>query len=87
MRKLLFLLLTAALALPMTAQLTAPRKALFPVNRNEVVTSTPLQINDWGTVKMNREMKPTFSCDFDTQEQIDAWTNIDNDGDGYAWET
>ncbi len=87
MRKLLFLLLTAALALPMTAQLTAPRKALFPANRNEVVTSTPLQINDWGTVKMNREMKPTFSCDFDTQEQIDAWTNIDNDGDGYAWET
>ncbi len=87
MRKLLFLLLTAALALPMTAQLTAPRKALFPVNRNEVVTSTPLQINDWGTVKMNRVMKPTFSCDFETQEQIDAWTNIDNDGDGYAWET
>ena len=87
MRKLLFLLLTAALALPMTAQLTAPRKALFPANRNEVVTSTPLQINDWGTVKMNREMKPFFSCDFETQEQIDAWTNIDNDGDGYAWET
>ena len=60
------------MALPMTAQRTAPRKALFTANRNEVVTSTPLQINDWGTVKMNRVMKPTFSCDFETQEQIDA---------------
>ena len=88
MKKLLFFLLTAALALPMTAQRTALTKSERSFDRDEVVTSSPLQIKGWNTspsVKLNRA--GTISWDFETQAEIDEWTIIDNDGDGYAWES
>ena len=81
MKKSLFVLLMAALALPMMAQYASKAEALNGMNRDKVLTSTPLKAFD-GKLNMRAVAE---SWTFETVEEIDAWQTIDADGDGYTW--
>ena len=86
--KKLVLLLMAALALPVMAQMTATKSQdMRTTDRNEMVNIVPMKATVWGqipTVDKNRGEKTVW--DFETQEQLDMWTSFDSDGDSYGWE-
>ena len=80
MKKLLFVLLTAALALPMMAQMNAARKVVN-MDRDQVVVTTPIS-SDWSAISKRAGMT---TWDFSTEDQLDGWMALDNDGDGVNW--
>ncbi|MBR5169039.1 MAG: choice-of-anchor J domain-containing protein [Muribaculaceae bacterium] len=89
MKKFLFVLLVAALALPMMAQKTAVSKAL-PFDRNSVpeLKVAPLKAFDMNMhprATMLRAEEVLYSWDFETDDQLNDWMIYDADGDGLNW--
>ena len=80
----------AVLALPMMAQKTAATKA--DVLRQSIDrtfdkgTIKPLKAFDW-TFKTPLRGQTTYVWDFEDDADYDGWMSLDNDGDGYGWET
>ena len=87
MKKFLFVLLTVALALPMTAQIIpAKRSGLDRVDRAlDTKVLQPVKAFD-GTVNMPLRAMDTYVWDFETDEDFEGWSAYDADGDGYSWE-
>ena len=87
MKKFLFVLLTVALALPMTAQIIpAKRSGLDRVDRAlDTKVLQPVKAFD-GTVNMPLRAMDTYVWDFETEEDFEGWSTYDADGDGYGWE-
>ena len=90
MKKFLFVLLVAALALPMMAQKTAAFKAV-PIDRNSVpamkTMSMPIfDINSHARANMFRDDQVLYSWDFETDESLEGWMIYDADNDGFNWE-
>ena len=83
------LLLMAALALPVMAQQTFATKSqdMRTTDRTEMVNIVPMKATIWGQIpkaEMNRAGETIW--DFETEEQLEQWSTVDADGDGYAWE-
>ena len=89
MKKFLFVLLVAALALPMMAQKTAATKADVMrqlVDRTfDQGTIKPIKAFDW-TFKTPLRGQKTYVWDFEEDADYEGWMSLDNDGDGYGWE-
>jgi hypothetical protein len=86
MKKLLFALLTVALALPMMAQIIpAKRSGLERVDRAlDTRVLKAVKAFD-GIVNMSTRDMETLVWDFESDD-LDGWTSYDADGDGYGWQ-
>ena len=86
MKKFLFVLLTAALALPMMAQIIpAQRGGVDKVDRAlDTRVLKAVKAFD-GTVNMPTRDMETLVWDFESDD-LDGWTSYDADGDGYGWQ-
>jgi hypothetical protein len=86
MKKFLFVLLTAALALPMMAQIIPAKRSVDKVDRAlDTKVLQPVKAFD-GTVNMPLRAMETYVWDFETDEDFEGWSAYDADGDGYGWE-
>ena len=88
MKKFLFVLLTAALALPMMAQMTTAKRNDAPDRIDRTLDTRvlkPVKAFD-GTVNMPTKAAMTYVWDFETEEDFEGWSAYDADGDGYSWE-
>ena len=86
MKKFLFVLLTVALALPMTAQIIPAKRSVDKVDRAlDTKVLQPVKAFD-GTVNMPLRAMDTYVWDFETEEDFEGWSAYDADGDGYSWE-
>ena len=88
MKKFYLFVLTAALALPMMAQIaTTKAECMRPTDRSVVEKFAPVKAFDASNrqvVNMNRG--GYYLWDFETDESLEGWMTFDADGDGYAWE-
>ena len=86
MNRLLFLLLTLMIV-------NNPMMQAQPVDRGQkgqndvALKTTPLKAYQWGAHSMTIRNQGTESIlwNFESTEDVDAWTTIDRDGDGYNW--
>ena len=86
MNRLLFLLLTLMIV-------NNPMMQAQPVDRGQkgqndvALKTTPLKAYQWGAHSMTIRNQGTESIlwNFESSEDVDAWTAIDRDGDGYNW--
>ena len=92
MKKLSLILLMAALALPMLAQMTATSKALSSADRNvrtlKQNVMNPFKAFDW-TLQSAAQTRADalYEWDFEDDEDFEGWSMIDADGDGECWTT
>ena len=85
MKKFLFVLLTAALALPMMAQIIPAQRSVDKIDR-ALDTGVLKAVKAFdGTVTMSARDMETLVWDFETDD-LDGWTSLDADGDGKGWE-
>ncbi len=87
MKKFLFILLAAAMTLPVMAQVTpALRNRAAKVDR-ELDTRVLKSMKGLdGTFSMPMRGMTDFVWDFETEEDFEGWATYDADGDGYCWE-
>lgn len=82
------LLLMAALALPVMAQMTSTKaedmKKLQDRDKMEVLT--PVKAFDASAVTVADKNRGGYLWDFETEESFEGWMTYDADGDGYSWE-
>ena len=89
MKTKLFLLgLTAALALPMSAQMTTATKAemIARNDRSQVGEIIPFKTSNKNATPKFKTNRGQILWDFETDDQFDGWMIYDADGDGYNWE-
>ena len=87
MKKFLFVLLAAALALPMMAQMTPATRngGVDRARSNEMSVMNPL--NEFnGSLMSAPQMRADGTLVWDFEAGADDWMNLDNDGDGNGWE-
>ena len=82
------LLLMAALALPVMAQMTTTTKAeaLKLQDRDNMEVFAPVKAFDASAITVADKTRGGYLWDFETDESLAGWTTYDADGDGYAWE-
>ena len=80
MKKLSLILLMAVLALPMMAQRMDATKVTTMRDRNEKVLFTPVKAFDATNTVVTGGDADLW--DFETDESLDGWGALDNDGDG-----
>ena len=91
MKKILSILLFAALALPAMAQLTATKgqAAPRPTDRDAAVTAMNPLKPFTGIIQATKTTRAddgvVYECGFETDEELAQWTVIDADGDGKNW--
>ena len=91
MKKFLFILMMAALALPMMAQITPALRdnGLDRIDRTlDTRVLKPVKAFDGTVGTLNTPMRAmdTFVWDFETDDDFAGWSSYDADGDGYTWE-
>ena len=86
MKKLSFILLMAALALPMMAQRNFATKAdaMAAMDRNQVVQTTPVN-SDWTNHSTVLNRAQWYEWTFESDADFEGWMSYDADGDGNGW--
>ncbi len=89
MKKFSFILMMAALALPMMGQRasTSKAEAMRMMNRDAVENFAP--VKSFGAVDrhaFNAGRAAAYTWDFESEESIAGWSSWDADGDGYGWD-
>ena len=85
MKKFSFILLMAALALPMMAQRFATKAdAMAAMDRNQVVKTTPVN-SDWSKYSTNVTRAQWYEWTFENDADFEGWMSYDADGDGNGW--
>ena len=86
MKKFLFVLMMAALALPMMAQYASKAEAAGAMNRDKVISSTPMKAIGWDQrTSMVGTKAGMITWTFEVEEDFEGWMSLDADGDGYGW--
>ena len=62
-------------------------KSLYGRNSSHHFNATQLKSTDWNfrSAKPKFNSESTIMWDFEDESQLQGWTSIDNDGDGYGW--
>jgi len=88
MKKLLFLVMMGALALPMMAQTKAARFTPVPDRASAPeLTLSPVQTLNRAAMPVAEKQRGVvlYSWDFEDPAQAEEWSTFDSDGDGYNW--
>ena len=81
------LLLMAALALPVMAQMTSNKaEAMRSQDRDKMEVFAPVKAFDASAITVADKTRGGYLWDFETDESLDGWMTYDADGDGYGWE-
>ena len=82
------LLLMAALALPVMAQMTTTTKAeaMRSLDRDKMEVFAPVKAFDASAITVADKTRGGYLWDFETDESLAGWMTYDADGDGYSWE-
>ena len=86
MKKFLFAVLMAVLAIPMMQAIERPATP-FMLRGNGKVVGTPVKVFDQSklTTKAMLRGENAITWDFEDEDQLNDWMALDNDGDGYKW--
>ncbi len=89
MKKFLFAVMMAVLAIPMmNAQLDATKAgAMRSMDRSVITKSNPMKATQWG-VRETAQMKRgtvMYLWNWDEDDSYEGWGAYDADGDGYSW--
>ena len=85
--KKLVLLLMAALALPVMAQMTSTKAEMMrPQDRDKTEVFAPLKAFDKSAVTVAEKTRGGYLWDFESDASFEGWLSYDADGDGYGWE-
>ena len=81
------LLLMAALALPVMAQMTATKAEMIKLqDRDKMEVFAPVKAFDASAITVAEKSRGGYLWDFETEESLEGWMSYDADGDGYGWE-
>ena len=81
------LLLMAALALPVMAQMTATKAEMMKLqDRDKMEVFAPVKAFDASATTIAQKTRGGYLWDFETDESFEGWMSYDADGDGYGWE-
>ena len=81
------LLLMAALALPVMAQMTATKAEMMrSQDRDKMEVFAPVKAFDASAITVAEKTRGGYLWDFETEESLAGWLTYDADGDGYGWE-
>ena len=85
--KKLVLLLMAALALPVMAQMTATKAEMMrSQDRDKMEIFAPVKAFDASAITVAEKTRGGYLWDFESDESLEGWMSYDADGDGYGWE-
>ena len=86
MKKFLFAVLMAVMAIPMMQAFDRPA-APFMLRGNGKVAGIELKNHDLSkiTTKAMLRGENAITWGFETEDEMDDWMSLDNDGDGYNW--
>ena len=85
--KKLVLLLMAALALPVMAQMTSTKaECMRSKDRDKTEVFAPVKAFDASAITVADKTRGGYLWDFETDESLAGWMTYDADGDGYSWE-
>ena len=85
--KKLVLLLMAALALPVMAQMTATKAEMMrSQDRDKMEIFAPVKAFDASAITVAEKTRGGYLWDFESDESFEGWMSYDADGDGYGWE-
>ena len=85
--KKLVLLLMAALALPVMAQMTATKAEMMrSQDRDKMEVFAPVKAFDASAITVAEKTRGGYLWDFESDESFEGWMSYDADGDGYGWE-
>ena len=86
MKKFLYILLMAVLAIP-TMQAVERPAAPFALRGQAKVVGTKIKGNDFSMISNYAMTKGenAITWDFEDEAQLDDWMALDNDGDGFGW--
>ena len=88
MKKFLFSVLMAALAIPMTQAIEKTGLPQMLTRGHGQVVGTPVKAMDFGKIGKFTSMtkgENAITWDFEDEDQMNDWMALDNDGDGYNW--
>ncbi len=88
MKKFLFSVLMAALAIPMTQAIEKTGLPLMLTRGHGQVASVQIKSSDFSKIGKYMSMtkgENAVTWDFEDEAQMDNWMALDNDGDGYNW--
>ena len=81
------LLLMAALALPVMAQMTSTKaESMRSQDRDQMEVFAPVKAFDASAITVADKTRGGYLWDFETDESLAGWLTYDADGDGYGWE-
>lgn len=85
--KKLVLLLMAALALPVMAQMTSTKAEMMrSQDRDKMEVFAPVKAFDPSAIIVAEKTRGGYLWDFESDESFEGWLSFDADGDGYGWE-
>ena len=85
--KKLVLLLMAALALPVMAQMTATKAEMMrSQDRDKMEIFAPVKAFDASAITVAEKTRGGYLWDFESDESLEGWMSYDADGDGYGWQ-
>ena len=85
--KKLVLLLMAALALPVMAQMTATKAEMMrSQDRDKMEVFAPVKAFDASAITVAEKTRGGYLWDFESDESFEGWLSYDADGDGNGWE-
>ena len=85
--KKLVLLLMAALALPVMAQMTATKAEIMKLqDRDKMEVFAPVKAFEASAMTVAEKTRGGYLWDFETEASLEGWLSYDADGDGYGWE-
>ena len=88
MKKFLFTVLMAALAIPMTQAIEKTGLPFMLTRGHGQVASVQIKSSDFSKIGKYMSMtkgENAVTWDFEDEAQMDNWMALDNDGDGYNW--
>mgnify|MGYP002621156755 CR=1 FL=1 len=90
MKKFLFVLLAAALAMPMMAQITPALRNRGPEKVDRTMDNSVFKavkaFDMMNTVVPTKAAAQIYVWDFETEDELAGWSSYDADGDGRSWE-